>query len=201
MSTSRDQPFFFSLVHISFIFVTRLLNKLFDYFRILSLDVAFGGVVLSASLAQAFGMSLPFTIVLGLFLAIWLIYSFDHLLDAQKLRESASMRRHKFHFENRKTILIVMMIMMLVGLGNMIFMPVITLIMGLIVTFFVAFYFFLSWKFKLFLIKEVFIASIYATGVVLGPVSLGGIDQASLFFIIFQFFGLALLNLLIISNY
>ncbi len=177
------------------------LNKLFEYLRILSLDVALGGVVLTNSIAQAFGVRLPFSVSLGLFLAIWLIYSFDHLIDAQKLKQRASMKRHQFHYEHRKAILRVMIFLTLLGVANMMFLPMVTLFYGLIMIVLVTFYFFISWRLNVLLIKEVFIASIYATGVFIGPVSLGASGLVLIGVFLFQLFALALLNLLLISNY
>ena len=199
--TCRDQPFFFSSVHISFIPVIQSLFRQLEIFRILSLDVALGGVVFSNSLAHVVGVDLPFPVSFGLFLAIWLIYTFDHLLDAEQLKDRASMKRHQFHFENRRPILIVLIGLVLVGVVNMIFMPIVTLFYGLIVSAMVTFYFFLSWRLKVLLIKEIFIASIYAVGVLLGPVSLGEMDSITFACLIIQIFFLAFLNLLIISNY
>lgn len=73
------------------------LEKAYAYLRILSLDVVAGAVGAGAMVAKLTGTSpeWPFYLVLGL--AVWVIYTLDHLLDARRMGEQASTPRHRFH--------------------------------------------------------------------------------------------------------
>lgn len=167
----------------------------------MSLDVAIGAMVFAASLAQFYGQSLPFAVLFCLFSAVWLIYTFDHLLDAIKKGSDPSMIRHQFHLRYRWGISAIMVLVFILGLSSLLFIPVITLIYGGVVTFIVLIYFLLSYKLKIFLIKEVLIASVYATGIMLGPVSLIEIPVQEIICLLIQIFGIALINLLLLSYY
>lgn len=177
------------------------ISRIYRFMRILSLDVALGSVVLSNSVAYAFRIELPASISVALFIAVWLIYTFDHLMDAGRLPERASMPRHQFHQNYRKIIIVMMLVTFGIGAFNLLFVPMITLIFGFLVLLIVLIYFVLSWKMKIFMIKELFIASVYTSGVFLGPASLGITNLTVLLHLVFQVFVLALLNLLVFSYY
>jgi 4-hydroxybenzoate polyprenyltransferase len=176
-------------------------SAIYRFIRLLSIDVALGSVVLTNSLSMVFDVDMPMSISVSLFIAVWLIYSFDHLMDAKRLSDEASMSRHRFHQKYRKVIIALMFFGGIVGVLTLPFLPAITALFGAVVVFIVLIYFLLSWKLKVLLIKEVFIASVYTTGVFLGPVSLGATDLQVLFYLFMQVFFLALLNLLILSYY
>lgn len=144
---------------------------------------------------------MPFAVLLSLFCSIWLIYTLDHLLDAKKLNDIPSMRRHQFHAKYSVGISIGMFLVLLIALLSLLYIPAITMLYGAIVSAVVLVYFILSWNMKIFLIKEVLIASVYATGVLLGPVSLIDIPVNQLMTLLLQIFLLALINLLLLSYY
>lgn len=70
--------------------------------RLLSLDVMAGalGGGWMVSLWLGHEMNWAFYVVLPL--AVWLIYTLDHLLDARRLKEKASTPRHQFHYRHFK---------------------------------------------------------------------------------------------------
>lgn len=70
----------------------------------MSLDVAIGSAGSSILAVNAVNAQVPTAYWLILPLCVWIIYTSDHLLDAMKLKEKASMGRHAFHFQHRKMI-------------------------------------------------------------------------------------------------
>lgn len=156
---------------------------------------------MTESIAHVFNMDLPFSIVLSLSLSIWIIYTIDHLLDARKMKMDATMPRHRFHQRNRKKILLALIVAAVLGMGTLLFVPVVTLVFGMVVSFIVLIYFLMSLRLKVMLIKEVFIASVYATGIFIGPISLGVGELVPTLLLFIQIFLLALINLLILSFY
>jgi 4-hydroxybenzoate polyprenyltransferase len=59
--------------------------------------VAVGAMVCAAFFADLFKVKILPQGIASLGLAVWLIYTVDHLLDAMKLKEKASTARHQFH--------------------------------------------------------------------------------------------------------
>ncbi|MFY0626538.1 MAG: UbiA prenyltransferase family protein [Reichenbachiella sp.] len=182
-------------------FLFKSISSIYKFARLLSLDVALGGVVFCGSIAKFYNESLPFGIYTSLFFSIWLIYTFDHLMDARKAIHEPTMNRHQFHKRNQTSIVVGMVFGLMLGVFSLLFVPPITLLYGMIVLVIVFLYFILAWKMKIFMIKEVLIASVYSTGVLLGPVSLIEIPTAHFVCLIFQIFGIALINLLVLSFY
>ncbi|HEY4785821.1 MAG TPA: UbiA family prenyltransferase [Bacteroidales bacterium] len=83
-----------------------ILNHIYKIFQYLSLDVALGSIGSSVLAVKTIGVTLPSVYWLILPLCVWIIYTSDHLLDALKVREEATMGRHLFHFIHRKAIAI-----------------------------------------------------------------------------------------------
>jgi 4-hydroxybenzoate polyprenyltransferase len=70
----------------------------------LSIDVAIGSAGSSILAVNAVNVQVSTAYWIILPLCVWIIYTADHLLDAFKLKEKASMGRHAFHFQHRKMI-------------------------------------------------------------------------------------------------
>jgi len=174
---------------------------LYKLFRLLSLDVALGAVIMTNSVSHVYGVTLPLSVSIALFFAVWFIYTLDHWLDARRLTGEPSMPRHKFHLEHTRSIIILMSLQLIFGALNMIYLPVQTIYLGLVACFSVGIYFLFSVLFRVILIKEVLIASIYATGVYVGPVSLGAIRSLDSLITILMVFGLAFVNLILLAMY
>ena len=69
----------------------------YRYIQAFSLDIAFGGVVGATFLARYLGVHLDFYVLTELFLVIWLVYTFDHLIDSGSPRYELVSLRHKIH--------------------------------------------------------------------------------------------------------
>lgn len=66
--------------------------------------MALGSIGSSVLAVKTLDVTLPAFYWFILPLSVWVIYTADHLLDALKVREKATMGRHYFHFVHRKTI-------------------------------------------------------------------------------------------------
>ena len=60
--------------------------KIIHFVQNLSLDITAGAVIMTLFLGQVFEVEVSGTMVAGLAIAIWLIYTADHLFDAFKLK-------------------------------------------------------------------------------------------------------------------
>ena len=58
------------------------MGRVIHFVQNLSLDITAGAVVMSFFVAHLLGVALTVSMVIGLAIAIWLIYTLDHLKDA-----------------------------------------------------------------------------------------------------------------------
>lgn len=173
--------------------------KLYKYFNILSLDVVAGACICSMFLADFLGVQLHWATVTLLGLSVWLIYTFDHLNDAKNITHHAATARHRFHQVYFKELTWVSMLVLAVASILMFKIPTETVVWGVALSCLVAAYFLLLFflKLKSSYHKELTIAVLYSSGVLLGPLSVyRGAFDLRITSIFVQFFLLAFTNLL-----
>ena len=181
-----------------------MIKELLSYFRLLSLDVVLGACVSTLFIAKYFNIDLPNIVVAVLGLAVWIIYTFDHLLDGTKSSDTPLTQRHQFHQTHRRPIFIILVLMMVVGLVLVFQLPVQIIINGITLSSGVVLYFV---GLKLIggrpsVYKEPLVALAYTIGVFLGPVSLmKTIDYDSLMVLFAIYALMAFVNLLMFSVY
>lgn len=179
-----------------------ILLKAYRIFNALSLDVALGACITSMFIASYLQVSLSVATILSLGISVWLIYTADHLMDAKQITHQPHTFRHYFH---QKYFKVIMSIAGAVGLFQLLllfYLPLNTLLGGLLLLFIVGLYFLLLWlmRFKKVYHKEILIALVYACGVFLPPFSISkGALDITIGLLFFQIVLLALSNLLIFS--
>jgi len=177
-------------------------SHFFKYFQALSLDVALGGVIGSIFIANYLDVSVDPKTYAILGATIWLIYTFDHLMDTQNVEEPPITFRHRFHWKNSTSMWGVWSFCLIMVLSMLYKLPTITLIYGVSLGVLVLLYF-ISLRFfkgdKLYH-KEIVGASFYSSGIFIPSVSLYefpiGLDAWILFI---EMFSVAYINLLIYS--
>ncbi len=82
--------------------------------HLLSLDAPSVATVWTIAVAAAVGLHLPFASAAAMFLAVWMLYAADRLLDARPLPGGQSPpeleERHRFHHRHRRSFLILIAI-------------------------------------------------------------------------------------------
>ncbi len=164
----------------------------------LSLDVAAGAVICAVFFARLFHANVLPQGLAALGLAVWIVYTADHLLDARRLKESASTFRHAFHQRHFKLLIFLLgtacglEFVLLFFLRRPVFFNGLWLGLGVIV------YVLINRWLKYF--KEFSGAILYCGGVLLPALSLReneiGITQS---LVISQFLIIALTNLILFS--
>lgn len=91
------------------------LKSPFKYISWLSIDVVFGAMAGMLFFEELFHVNLHWPAYVLLALAVWSIYTLDHLLDISKKSEALSERR-AFHLANWKTLLALLVIAIFSGL-------------------------------------------------------------------------------------
>lgn len=147
------------------------------------------------------GIDLHWSISTALACCIWLIYTLDHLIDANRTVQRPSMNRHQFHQKYSRPITILFVLIACLGLRVLFYLPQITLIYGCMMLGAVGFYFLSIWFFRIYFAKEIFIAALYSCGVFIGIFSNSEAIQILTFFYFFQTILLAFINLLIFSYF
>lgn len=176
------------------------MTLILKYIRFLSLDVALGGVLLSIAVARYIGVVMPASVPLCLGIAIWVIYTIDHLIDAFKSEEEPSIERHMFHKKYSRLLITALVTVVAGGIYQVLSLPTITFFYGMALLLAVLFYFVVIYFFRRFYLKEFFVAMVYALGIFVGPLSLtGGVVTYALAMVFVQVFLLALINLVLFS--
>lgn len=175
--------------------------KAYRLFQALSLDISIGAVILSTAMAKYYSVSLTWPVQLSLFIAVWLIYTFDHLMDEERALQDQLSFRHFIHRRNRKLIVYASIIAILIGSGCVFLLPTPVIMWGVIAAAFIVIYFLLV-RFTAFWIKEVFVALGYTAGVFLAPLSLlSQLPDGGELWLVPGVFLIALINLLLFSLY
>lgn len=179
--------------------LTSHISNLYKVFQALSLDIVLGAVIFSYAISLYFQSPVSCSALACLAIAIWLIYTADHLLDAQKTIDKPATFRHQFHKQYRKPLVVTAVLLLLTGAVIAYFLPKIVLYNGLVGVLMTLVYFLLLQN-KSFWQKEVCIAIGYTWGVCLAPVciNLGYLSSVQLL-LIPQVFLLVFANLLIFS--
>lgn len=172
--------------------------KIIHFIQNLSIDITVGSVIMTLFIAKVFGVELTTPMVIGLSIAIWLIYTLDHLLDAKKSKEKATNPRHAFHQTYFKQVVGLALIIFAFGLWNLKFLPESTLVFGFFLAGTSGIYLIYSFLSKKPFRKELFAAFVYTAGIVTAPVSLMNTVSWYELLLMVQLFTLAYGNLLII---
>jgi len=174
------------------------LFRAYRFINILSLDVAAGAVICALFFAKIFDVIiLPYGVI-SLGLTVWIIYTADHLIDAQKVKRPASTERHRFHQRYFKTLFALLIIAVLIDATQLFFIRKTVFIVGLALALLITIYFLLQ-RYLRFL-KELIGALLYTGGVLLIPWSVKNTSYDSVqIILITQFIITALINLLLFS--
>lgn len=181
--------------------------KAYRYIQLLSLDVVAGALFCGVMAAKWFQASMPLSWWLALPLAVWVVYTADHLIDAYRLGATATSDRHQFHNTWRTPISIVWLVSALICMVVIPFyIPVELLLLGFVAGTISAIHFLLVWLVKNevtpWLTKELGVAFVYSIGVWGGGLALTEAPISLLTLLpVTQFFFLALVNLLTFAVY
>ncbi|MEL6562010.1 MAG: UbiA family prenyltransferase [Bacteroidota bacterium] len=147
------------------------LIKSYRFFRALSLDIVIGAVLFSAFVARVFNTSVPEIIYVELAIAVWCIYTWDHLKDAKERGDHSLTFRHQFHKKHARILFLTFLLLLIAGASLVFFLPISTVYMGVAISIFVLMYFLIIHFYPTFYHKETLIAVLYGLGIFLGPVS------------------------------
>ncbi len=143
----------------------------------LSLDVVAGALAMGLFALKWCNVSLPRVWWLILAMAVWIIYTADHLIDSLKKKERAVIFRHRMHYRFRIPIAVFIVVLALITLTlSIIYLNQRIILAGALLSFTVLTYLLFIALFHLqekYFLKEIFIAVIYVLGIWLAPLVSG----------------------------
>lgn len=176
----------------------RTLLRLYAPINILSLDIVAGAVISALFFSKVLKVQIMPQGLVALGLTVWIIYTADHLRDAQKIKHTASTARHRFHQKHFKTLIIALIIAIVADAVTIFYIRKQVLIWGLILTPVVALY--LVGQQYLRIAKELLIAILYTFGVLLLSISVTDIYLTTQHYIMIVHFAfMAWINLVMFS--
>lgn len=176
-----------------------MVTKFYRKISWLSLDIIVGANLFLAFLGKYYQVNISLNIFIALSVAIWLIYTIDHLVDA--LIGKRLTPRRTFHQKHSNLLILLSGIVLIVGLVNMTFLPIEIIKAGSILGSICILYLMAVYFFRKLWFKEILVAIGYSVGLFLAPIVLIGQVQWIDMILVLQLCGLALANLLIFSHF
>lgn len=172
--------------------------RVIHFVQNLSLDITAGAVISALFLSEIMGVTMDGAMAIGLAVAIWLIYTFDHLSDAYRTKGSATNPRHAFHQRHFKLMVALAVLVFGLGVYNLFFLPKSTLILGCVLVALSGLYFLYITFVRKHSSKELFAAFVYTAGIATAPISQLQVFTLLPMLVVGCFFILAYANLLLI---
>ena len=184
----------------------RIFHRLWSLFSILSLDVVVGALAGMYFFGNVWDVVLALEIYLLLGLAVWSVYTGDHLLDVRHASPMGFASRHEFHRKYWKVLVLLMIVGVIVALGILISVPKTHFIipyglgLGLLIG---IWYLLLTFKKEQVAhFKEFITAFVYTLGIALAPGVLAFEDLQLVHINLFLgYFLIAFANLVILSYF
>ncbi len=172
-----------------------MIGRAYRFAQIFSIDIVIGVVVLLRFFCVQFQVNPGWAVYVLLGVAVWLIYTADHIRDAEKSGQSTR-ERYIFHGKYRKVLVGIAIALLTVIVPLIFFIPVIIFIGGLALAVFSFIYLLVQHRLSKVLFKELYVALVYSMGVLMVPMFLSWTFDVIVFVLLFL---LTFVNLLIFS--
>jgi len=180
------------------------ITRLYHQLRILSIDIVLGALSGGIMAVKVFDAQPEIIWWFVLALAVWIIYTADHLIDANKLKADASSIRRYFYYKNFKLIIIVEIILLVVtSTLSFLYFDKRIIYFGAAMVLFVAVYLLIvqikgSEK-HVWLQKELIVAIVYTVGIWTVPILKSNKIQLTEILIVVSFFITVWADILLIA--
>ncbi|WP_424962952.1 hypothetical protein [Ekhidna sp.] len=145
-----------------------MIGRAYRTAQILSIDIVIGVVILLRFFCVQFAVTPGWEVYVLLGGVVWLIYTADHLRDAEQSIRS-SRERYLFHRDHRKPLVIVAGIVLLVLSILIFFIPLVIFLGGFALAVFSFIYLLMQHRLSRFLSKELYVALVYSAGILMIP--------------------------------
>ncbi|MEQ6168057.1 UbiA family prenyltransferase [Ekhidna sp. MALMAid0563] len=145
-----------------------MIGRAYRTAQILSIDIVIGVVILLRFFCVQFGVAPGWEVYTLLGGVVWLIYTADHLRDAESKIKS-SRERYLFHKNHRKSLLVVAVLVLIALSILVLFIPLVIFLGGLALAVFSFAYLMMQHRLSRFLSKELYVALVYSAGILMVP--------------------------------
>lgn len=172
----------------------------------LSIDVVIGSVLSAFLAAKLLNVDLNWTFWISFPISVWIIYTMDHLVDANRLKSAAHTYRHRFHFLYRKELISIIIVLSIIdSIIILMWLQKEIIFFGLVLILLTILYLLLlhfNRNTKISLFKEIFVSTIYTLGIWGGPISISNFNiNSSQIILLSVFLLLVLSDVLLLSYY
>jgi 4-hydroxybenzoate polyprenyltransferase len=174
-----------------------MIGRAYRTAQILSLDIVIGAVILLRFFCAQFQVSPRWEVYVLLAGTVWLIYTADHLRDAEKSVKS-NRERYLFHKKNKRLLITIAIILLLFLALLIFFIPIVIFLGGLVLGSFSFIYLLVQHRLSRFLSKELYVALVYSLGILMVPMLLSQTFQWDILVLLIL---LTFVNLTIFSWY
>lgn len=174
-----------------------MIRRGYRFIQILSIDIVIGVVILLRFFCVQFEVNVGWEVYALLASAVWLIYTADHLRDAEKSKKS-NRERYVFHRRNKKALTLTSMGVLIFSAPLVFYIPVIIFIGGLALAILSLIYLLVQHRLSVWFSKELYVAIIYSCGILMVPMLMSMTSRWEYLIILFI---LTFINLIIFSWY
>lgn len=172
-----------------------MLAALYRKAQYLSLDIVIGALILLRFFSSIHYVFPSWSVYFLLGTSVWIIYTVDHLRDAEKAPNSQR-GRYQFHLKYHRGLKMAIVIMLLFAIYAIFQTSVLILVSGGLVGLLSLFYLVIHPMLSKWGMKELYVAIIYTTGILLAPFVLSESFSLTYYLLLFL---LSFLNLVLFS--
>lgn len=148
-----------------------MIGRAYRIAQILSIDIVIGVVILLRFFCAQFQVTPGWEVYALLAGTVWLIYTADHLRDAEKSVKS-NRERYLFHRANRKWLIAGAITLLLLLIPLLFFIPIVIFFGGLVLGIFSFIYLLVQHRLSRYFSKELYVALVYSLGILMIPMLL-----------------------------
>lgn len=174
-----------------------MISEVYKYIRVLSLDIVIGAIILLRFFCLEAQVVIDWPVCVLLAIAIWVIYTVDHIRDSQRA-ERGDRFRYLFHKRNKPALLLVGALLGLIALFLLPKLSSDVLIGGALLSMLSGLYLLLHHRLGKILSKEMFVAAVYSAGILMVPLLHSGFKHWPYFILLFF---ASFINLMLFSRY
>jgi hypothetical protein len=172
--------------------------KVYRLLNVLSIDVVSGAICCAVFFARVTRAHPKIIELVLLGMAVWIVYTMDHLLDAKRISTETITIRHSFHKKYFKPLLLAVGVLTFISIFFIPQLPRVHIISGIVLALIVLFY--LVFQSQLGVIKEFLIAIGYTVGLLIPSFQSVELSRGYIALIV-QFVIAAFMNLLLFAYF
>lgn len=160
-----------------------MLTEVYRRAQFLSLDIVIGAVILLRFFSNLLLVDPSWSVYVLLAGSVWLIYTIDHLKDASKVK-GTERDRYRFHFKYGKLLVIACITISVLCVVSLYYTSPIIIIAGALLALLSGVYLLIQHLLSKWGMKELYVAIIFTSGILLAPFVLSETVRFDVFFLL-----------------